>query len=410
MMNHANSLNRRNFLALAGAATATTATTTAATTMDRLQITSVEAAPLGIRAAAPPPRGGPASDFDPSRWRSFGPFSQLDGAILVRIRTREGLTGYGIGGGGAAACLIIEQHLGPLLTGTNALNIELLWDQMFSSTSFYGRRGLAIQAISGIDLALWDLAGKHASLPVYRLLGGATADKVSGYYTGNDVEHGLKLGFRAIKLASFESFRSGAAGMRTNVDKIFDARKRVGPDVRLMLDALCAWDVPYTLEMAERTADAKLFFMEEPILPDDIDGYSRLCREIHSTRIASGEHEATIYGFRELIRNHAAHVLQPDLSWSGGLTDARRVAAAADAAGIMLIPHRGSSVYAMTLLLTSPSPVMAESFGTGDSGNELMELMTPKLVDGYYLPPSGPGFGVEFTDALIRKYAPRLPA
>ena len=150
--------------------------------------------------------------------------------------------------------------------------------------------------------------------------------------------------------------------------------------------------------------------MEEPILPDDIDGYSRLCREIHSTRIASGEHEATIYGFRELIRNHAAHVLQPDLSWSGGLTDARRVAAAADAAGIMLIPHRGSSVYAMTLLLTSPSPVMAESFGTGDSGNELMELMTPKLVDGYYLPPSGPGFGVEFTDALIRKYAPRLPA
>lgn len=395
-----NRLTRRQLIAIAGTASALPAA-------ERLQITSIKAAPLLVRATAKL-SSAQLPDFDPRRWRSFGPFSQLDGAILVQIRTKAGLTGYGLGGGGAAACLIIEQHLAPLLHGTNALNIELLWDQMFASTSFYGRRGLAIQAISGIDLALWDLAGKRAGLPVHQLLGGPTAEKVAGYYTGNDVEHGMKLGFRAVKLASFESFRSGASGMRTNVNKVLDARKRIGPDTTLMLDALCAWDAPYTIEFAERIAEAKLYFLEEPLLPDDIDGYARLCREIHTTKIASGEHEASIYGFQELIRNRAAHILQPDLSWSGGLTDGRRVAAAADAAGLTLIPHRGSSVYGMTLLLTSRSPVYAESFGTGDSGNELMELMTPKLVDGYYLPPAGPGFGVEFTEALLRKYSPQL--
>lgn len=244
-------LTRRQLLALAGGVRAASAA-------ERLNITSVKAAPLRIRGASAQRSSEPLPDFDPRRWRTFGPFSQLDGAILVQIRTREGLTGYGVGGGGAAACLIIEQHLAPLLRGANALNVELLWEQMFASTSFYGRRGLAIQAISGIDLALWDLAGKHAGLPVYRLLGGPTASRVAGYYTGNEVERGLKLGFRAVKISSFESFRHGPAGMRSNVDKILDARRRIGPDVRLMLDALCAWDVPYTIELVARTSEAQL--------------------------------------------------------------------------------------------------------------------------------------------------------
>ncbi len=393
-------VTRRSVLALAAASAVSAA--------DRLQITSIRASPFRILNTAAPPPPAPLADFDPARWRNFGPFSQLGGAILVQIRTREGLTGYGVGGGGAAACLIVEKHLDPLLRGTNALNVELLWDQMFASTSFYGRRGLAIQAISGIDLALWDLAGKHANLPVYRLLGGPTASKVPGYYTGNEVERALKLGFGAIKLASFESFRHGSAGMRKNVQKILDARKRAGPETHLMLDALCAWDAPYTIELAERAAEARLFFIEEPLLPDDMEGYARLCREVKSTQIASGEHEATIYGFRDLLRNRAAHILQPDVTWSGGLTDGRRVAAAAEAAGVPLIPHRGGSVYGMTLLLTSRAPTFAESFGTGDSGNEVMEMLTPKFEAGCYLPPAGPGFGVEFTEPFLRKYAPQV--
>ena len=330
------SLNRRSFLSLTAVATAH-----AVPAADRLPITSVKAAPLRVRAATPPPTSAEfqsLSDFDPRRFRDFGPFSQLNGAILVQIRTKDGITGYGMGGGGSAACHIIDTHLSRLLVGADATNIELLWDQLFASTSFYGRRGVVVQAMSGIDLALWDIAGKRARVPVYRLLGGQHRDRVPGYYTGNDVEHGLKLGFNAVKLANFVGFRAGREGMRTNVKHIFEARRRIGEGPLLMLDALCAWDVPYTIDLAERVAEARLYFLEEPILPDDIEGYTRLCKEVRSTRIASGEHEATIYGFRELLRNHAAHILQPDLTWSGGLTDARRVAAAAEAAGVPLIP------------------------------------------------------------------------
>ncbi|MEO8125778.1 MAG: enolase C-terminal domain-like protein, partial [Bryobacteraceae bacterium] len=268
--------------------------------------------------------------------------------------------------------------------------------------------GVVIQAISGIDLALWDIAGKHAGKPVHRLLGGPTRDRVPGYYTGNDVERGLKLGFSAVKISDFADFRRGRAGMMNNVKKILDARRRVGSEALLMADALCAWDTAYTLELADRVAEARLHFIEEPLLPDDITGYSRLCREVHGTRVASGEHEATLYGFQELLRNHAAHILQPDVTWSGGLTECRRIMIAAEAAGVPVIPHRGSSVYGLTLILSSRASTLAESFGTGESGNELMELMTPKLDRGSYLPPPGPGFGVDFNSRILTRFAPEL--
>ena len=222
----------------------------------RIRITRVKAAPLPVRPGTP---GGrvvrePLPDSDPARWRQFGPFSQLAGAILVEVRTDQGITGYGMGGGGGAACYIVEHHLRELLAGVNPLNVQMIWDQLFASTSFYGRRGLVIMAMSGIDLALWDIAGRYAGKPVYDLLGGPTRDKVPGYYTGKDVERGLALGFRGVKISSFEDARRGLEGMRRAVARILETRKRVGPETLLMIDALSAWDVPYTLNVAERTA------------------------------------------------------------------------------------------------------------------------------------------------------------
>jgi L-rhamnonate dehydratase len=199
-----------------------------------------------------------------------------------------------------------------------------------------------------------------------------------------------------------------ANGMRSNVEKIREARRRAGPGTTLMLDALCAWNVPYTLELADRVAEQQLHFIEEPLLPDDMNGYARLCSDVRGTRIASGEHEATLYGFQELLRNRAAHILQPDVTWSGGLTECRRIMAAAEAAGIPLLPHRGGSVYGMNLILTSRSSILAESFGTGESGNEVMELLTPSRDGGDYLPPARPGFGVEFSKSFLGKYAPEM--
>lgn len=160
-------LHRRAFLSMTGAATFHALPAT-----DRLPITSVKVSSLRVRPTTSSVRSAaePLSDFDSRRWRNFGPFSQLNGAILVQIRTKNGITGYGMGGGGSAACHIIDTHLSKLLIGADTTNIELLWDQLFASSSFYGRRGLAVHAISAIDLALWDIAGKRANLPVHRLL------------------------------------------------------------------------------------------------------------------------------------------------------------------------------------------------------------------------------------------------
>jgi L-rhamnonate dehydratase len=369
-----------------------------------LRITSVKAVPFRLLN---PSRFGTAqftSDQDPARFRWFGPFSQLAGSILVRIETAEGITGFGLGGGGGAACYIIENHLKDLLVGANALNVELLWDQIFSSTSFYGRKGVAIQALSGIDLALWDIAGKNAGKPCWQMLGGKGETRVRAYFTGPDVELGLKLGFTAFKQPVNFGPADGEEGKRKIRTQLKTVRGKIGPDRLLMIDVLCRWNVAYTLEMAERLAGLDLHFIEEPLLPDDLRGYERLCQEVKSTRIASGEHEFTHYGFDVLLRHHASHFLQPDLTWTGGLTAGRRIDALAAAEKVPLLPHRGGSVFGMQLVASSANCPMAESFGTGEPGNELMELFTAPFEDGHYTPPTKAGMGFEIPAKVLAKY------
>ncbi len=344
-------------------------------------------------------------DHDPARSRWFGPFSQLAGSILVEIKTTGGLVGYGLGGGGSAAVQVIERHLRDLLLKADPANIELLWEQMYSSSLFYGRKGLAIQAISGIDLALWDLAGKAAGQPVYKLLGGATKDRVPVYLTSRNVEFGLQHGIRAFKLPVDSAPHEGKAGMRKAVAQVEAARKAIGQDAELMIDVLCRWDVPYTLEMVERLAPSRLMFIEEPLSPDDMAGYAQLCAEVRSTRIASGEHEYTRFGFENLIARKAVHIMQPDITWSGGLTELRKIAALASAHQLPMIPHRGGSVFGLHLILATAHCQLAESFGVGEAGNEIMQAMSPRFADGYLYAGEKPGFGLELTETMIRKHA-----
>ena len=368
---------------------------------ERLQIASVKAYPIKVPGVA----GGPVpkftSDFDPARSRWIGPFAQLGGAILVEIKTAQGLTGYGMGGGGAAAATIIEQHLGPLITGANALNVELLWDQMYNSTLFYGRKGVTIMAISGVDLALWDIRGKHARQPVYKLLGGPNRDKVPAYYTGFEVDKALELGFRAFKHPIRHNLNDGREGMKKVIDELRAIRGKIGPDSQLMIDVLCQWDVPHTLEMAERMQEFRLYWIEEPLSPDNLEGYAQLCREVRGPLIASGEHEYTRFGFEELIGHKAVKLLQPDTTWSGGLTEVRRIAALAAAHNLPMAPHRGGSPYGLSVILTTPSCVLAESFGTLEKSTPLMTAMTSRFENGYYYPTEKPGFGVEISKSML---------
>lgn len=368
---------------------------------ERLKIASVKAYPVKVAGMA----GGAVpkftSDFDPARARWIGPFAQLGGAILVEIKTDRGLTGYGMGGGGAAAAIIIEQHLGPLITGANALNVELLWDQMYNSTLFYGRKGVVIMAISGIDLALWDIRGKHAGQPVHQLLGGPNREKVPAYYTGFEVDKALEVGFRAFKHPIRHSFAEGREGMNKVVSELREIRKKIGPDNQLMIDVTCQWDVTYTLEMAERMQEFRLYWIEEPLSPDNLEGYAQLCREIRGPLIASGEHEYTRFGFEELIHHKAVKLLQPDTTWSGGLTELRRIAALAAAHNLPMAPHRGGSPYGLSVIFTTPNCVYAESFGTLEKSTPLMATMTSRFENGYYYPSDKPGFGVEINPSML---------
>ena len=279
---------------------------------------------------------------------------------------------------------------------------------MFDSSSFYGGKGLAVMAISGIDLALWDVIGKHRGQSVYRLLGGKTRKAIPAYYTGANPAKGLDLGFEAFKIPVGEGLTEGSEGMSRTLARLREVRSLIGPKPKLMIDCLARWDVEYTLEFARRAEDLQLYFIEEPLYPYDIEGYETLCAEVRGTRIASGEHEYTRYGFRELIRHRAAQILQPDVTWSGGISECRRVVTMAAAAGLPVIPHRGGSPYGLALIAASENAPLAESFGTGENDNELWQAFTSRFQDGYYYPSENPGFGLELDEKLLRRYVPDL--
>ena len=374
-----------------------------------LKIVSVEAFPVKLwdrsdQGSLPDFK----SNFDPNRWRYRGKFSQLASAIIVVIKTNQGITGYGFGAGGSVAREIIHGHLTHLLIGTNPLNVELLWDQMYTSANAYGRRCVFVMALSGVDNALWDILGKHADQPVFRLLGGTTKEKIPIYQTvlnETATNAALATGIRHFKVPISDGLFEGEMGKQRTVKFLKDMRKAIGPDCSLMIDCSSRWDdVDYTIDMARRLEDVGLYWIEEPLSPDNLTGYETLVREIDSTRIASGEHEYTRFGFSELIRHNAADILQPDVSWCGGVTSLKKISAMAAAHGLEFIPHRGGSLYGLPLCLSSTQCRWAESFGTNDSGTELMEAMTAPFKDGHYLPSEKPGFGTDLTEKLVKKY------
>lgn len=373
---------------------------------DKLKIVSVDAYPVKLWAnSAQGTLPKFDSDFDPRRWSYRGPLAQLAGAIMVVIKTDQGHVGFGMGAGGAAAVQVIERHLKNLLLGVNPLNIEMLWDQMYASSNAYGRRGLVVMALSGIDNALWDLYGKHAGQPVWRLLGGTTKEKAPAYFTSATPEKGLGFGFEHFKMPVRDGLFQGREGMQRTVDMLTEARQAIGPDRGLMIDCSSRWDdVAYTKEMARRLEDVRLYFIEEPLSPDNVLGYQQLVREVEGTLIASGEHEYTHHGFRMLFHHNAVEVVQPDVTWCGGVTALRRIAAMAHAEGLPFIPHRGGSLFGLPLVLSQPNASLAESFGTGDAGTEVMEAVTAPFEQGHYFPPEEAGFGTQLSEALIKRH------
>ena len=263
------------------------------------------------------------------------------GSFWVEITTDKGVTGLGMGG--PAGGFIVENHLTKLLLGKDPMDIERNWDILWRSTMSYGQKGVAINAISGIDIALWDIAGKALGVPVYKLLGGATKDRVPSYCTGNDIEQHVEFGYKRLKLAIPHGPADGLEGMRKNVELVKRARQAVGPDGDVMLDCWMAWTERYTIDMAEMFGPYRVYWMEEVLQPHDYEGMGRLRQKIKDIKIVTGEHEYTRYGFRQLLAHNAAEIWQPDVHWCGGITEMRRIGALAAAYDIPVIPHGGGS-------------------------------------------------------------------
>jgi L-rhamnonate dehydratase len=304
----------------------------------------------------------------------------------------------------------VIEHLGTHLVGEDCLAMEKLADMMFRLTKPYGTQGLASYAISAIDLALWDLKGKLLGQPVYSLLGGAQKDRIFCYCTGNDVDWYQELGFRAFKLACPYGPADGLEGIDKNEALVAQARQQVGDECELMLDCWMAFDVEYTVRLAERLRPYRLRWMEECLIPEDLDAHLALRQRLPWQALSTGEHWYTHVPFQWAVRHHAVDILQPDINWCGGMTTCQRVAAAADAGGMSVILHGGGNTpYGQHFTYATPSSPWLECFVATPPGVPLEEgwglpgQAAPK--DGWLVPSDAPGFGLEIEEAWITRYA-----
>ena len=303
-----------------------------------------------VRAAQPDVPGTPAD------WRGWM------GQIAVAVDSDDGFTGYGIGGGGAAGIHVIEAALRPLLCGTDATDVEGLWEAMYRATLPYGRKGLAIMAISGVDLALWDLRGKRADKPVAALLADEPQADVPAYRTGgaDGVAEAVAEGFGVVKIGGIGRFDPGDDADAI-VALLRDVRAQVGADVALMADAGMNWrDGEAVLALCERLVELDLGWLEEPLPSDDIDGYAWLTPRA-PIPIAGGEHEFTARSFAELMARGCHAVYQPDVCWCGGMTQLVEIYHLARAHGVRVCPHRGSEAWGLHAIAALDPQPLAES-------------------------------------------------
>ncbi len=285
--------------------------------------------------------------------KSLDSWSWPQATMLVRIECESGHSGIGWAEDGVgAASNILERHLQRFVLGASVWQINVIWDQMFRASIPYGRKGAAIQAISAIDIALWDLNGKLLNQPVYTLLGGPVRKTIPTYASHlhpvemekfiAEAQAYVAQGYRAMKMRMPGTPKDGLEGIRKNSERVKAVREAIGYDIDVMVDAYMGWDLPFALEMAKALEPYRVRWIEEPFLPDEIELYAEL-RKKSGIAIAAGEHEFTRYGFAQLLDRRALDILQPDVHRVGGITEMRRIATLAEAAGLELIPHTFSA-------------------------------------------------------------------
>lgn len=349
-------------------------------------------------------------------------------ATLVEVITDEGVTGWGEAFAQGLeppeiAATVIDRALRPLVVGQDPLATEVLWHRMYHMTRDYGRKGSVISAISAIDIALWDIAGKARGEPIHRLLGGAFRGSVQPYATGfyrvegqgeeerlarEALDH-FEAGFRLMKVKLGYGIDDDIRVMEAIADALGDR------PVRLMVDSNHAYGRAEALRLGRALEAHDLVWYEEPVVPEDLRGY-RTLREQLTMPIAGGENEHTLFGFRELFAADAVDIAQPDLGSCGGITAARHITALAHASGVMVNPHVwGSAVaQAASLQMLAAIPTTHHSLFAGAPVLEYDRSSHPfrrqlvaqpvELVDGRVEVPTRPGLGIEIDRDVLARY------
>lgn len=364
----------------------------------------------------------------------FGRLRTFDAAIL-RIETEDGVVGWGEGknaagsaGNYAALVHLLNHEFGPRLIGRDASQITAIWEDLYNGSRArasaarghplpeLARRGLTIAAISAIDIALWDILGKALDKPVWALLGGRTADRLPAYASGGWADAagiGAQLasyieagGFRAVKM------RVGSMDDRPRVsaERVRAARKALGPDVELMVDAHGTYTVAEARRFAAMVEDCDLAWFEEPVNADDRAGLAEF-RAATPIPVALGESECTRFDFAALVAARAADILQPDPAFCGGITEAMRIAALASSFNLRLAPHlwAGAPCFfaGLHVLAAAPAGYIVEfSLGANPMIHNLSRAPVT-VSDGTIAVPDAPGLGLDMDTETIARYAIR---
>ncbi|MBU1358923.1 MAG: mandelate racemase/muconate lactonizing enzyme family protein [Gammaproteobacteria bacterium] len=349
-------------------------------------------------------------------------------AVIVELSTDEGVTGWG-----EALChglqppeiaaAIIETALKPTVVGQDPFDVDVLWERMYNRTRPFGQKGAVPNAISAVDIAIWDCMGRALGKPVHKLLGGAYRTEVQPYATGYyrrkagaypeeaiaEAKSHLAKGFKAIKLKI-------GFGLEEDIEYVRSVRDAVGPGPKIMVDANHAYTVGAARRLLKAIEPSHIHWFEEPISPEDIDGYKEL-KSLTNIYIAAGENEFTKFGFREWISRRTVDILQPDLCAAGGFTECRKISALAQAWHTPIVPHvwgagiaQAASLQFIATLPPAPlalypsEPMLEYDQSTHPFRQDLIYHAIGMDDRGMVQIPDGPGLGIEVNRGILERY------
>lgn len=356
--------------------------------------------------------------FGMSQW-----FWNKRAICIVKVETDEGITGWGECFGPAQAnAALIKELFSPLLTGRNPLQRRVLWEEMYNHTREFGRKGIAITALSGIDIALWDIFGKVIGKPIAELLGARLETPIisyasSFYYSPDDdlrqieidAKNGLDEGYKHFKM------KVGALTLPEDIQRVARVRELIGPDTTLAVDANRAYTTQEALKFAHAIEKYDISWFEEPILPDDTTAYHQLKQQF-PMKLAAGESEFTRFGFRRFLEANCVDIAQPDVAACGGISEILNIAALSTAYGVECYPHQWGSgislaatLHVMASLPTAVPRLAKESarLELDRAPNVFRDRLTSLNIGPVMTVPDKPGLGIEVDSDMLDHFAIR---